>query len=327
MTLFGVEHILPRDQETDALAGAALREQANQAVDALSAAVGEDPQTLHGRVLELLRLPRLSDADDHDLREILRELRICEQEGRRAYRARLRRVTRVPRPGGIGRLPRPRSVKGASAPGTCALCGDGYIAGELIGRTQFTEELPHVPIGWLCWHCLVQRREQPRRRDVLMRVFHALFAGVEGVGLNGHECGVVLDWLTEEPTLANSKPWAADPLENTLERLRTSVADANPATWLSAQTAHTVIAVLQEAPASPHTTLQDSETLEALVQHLAEWETNPAGVRRAQHGTGWRFRERVLQLTAHPTALSERGGPFHLFQCRVNPSGQLVETD
>lgn len=45
MTLFGVEHVLPRDQETDALAGTALREQANQAVAALPAAVGEDPQT------------------------------------------------------------------------------------------------------------------------------------------------------------------------------------------------------------------------------------------------------------------------------------------
>lgn len=327
MTLFGVEHVLPRDQETDALAGAALREQTAQAVAALSAAVGEDPQTLYGRVLKLLNLPRLDDADDHDLREIVRELRICEQEGRRVYRARLRRVTRVDRPGGIGRLPRPRSVKGAGAPGTCALCGDGYSVGELIGRPPFAEDLPYVPIGWLCWHCLVQRRQQPRRRDVLLRVFHALFAGVEGLGLNGHECGVLLDWLTEEPALANSKPWTADPLENTLVRLRTSAADANPATWLSAQTVHTIVAVLNEAPDSPSTTAQDAATLEALVQHLAEWETNPADVRQAQYGNGWRYRGRVLQLTAHPTALSERGGPFHLFQCRVSPSGQLVETE
>ncbi|MEU0946939.1 hypothetical protein ABZ379_30000 [Streptomyces canus] len=327
MTLFGVEHVLPRDQQTDALTGTALREQTAQAVDALSAAVGEDPQTLYGRVLKLLNLPRLDDADDHDLREIVQELRICEQEGRRVYRARLQRVTRVDRPGGIGRLPRPRSVKGASAPGTCALCGDGYSVGELIGRPPFAEDLPYVPIGWLCWHCLVQRRQQPRRRDVLLRVFHALFAGVEGLGLNGRECGVLLDWLTEEPALANSKPWTADPLENTLVRLRTSAADANPATWLSAQTVHTIVAVLKEAPASPSTTSWDGETLEALVQHLAEWETNPAAVRRAQHGTGWRYRQRVLQLTDHPTPLSERGGPFHLFQCRVNPSGQLVETE
>ncbi|MEU5632211.1 hypothetical protein ACH47C_23880 [Streptomyces rishiriensis] len=327
MTLFGVEDVLRHDHETDALAGTELREQVTQAVDALSATVGEDPQTLYSRVLKLLNIPRLSDADDHDLREVLRELRLCEREGRRAYRARLRRVTRVDRPGGIGRLPRPRSVKAASVPGTCALCGDGYNAGTLIGRPPFAEELPYVPIGWLCWHCLVQRRQQPRRRDVLLRTFHALFAGMEGLDLNGHECAVLLDWLTEEPALATSKPWTSDPLENTLVRLRVSAADETPATWLSAQTAHTIVAVLQEAPSSPVMTPQDGETLEALVQHLAEWETNPAGVRRAQYGTGWRYRQRVLQLTAHPTALSERGGPFHLFQCRVNPSGQLVETE
>jgi hypothetical protein len=327
MTLFGVEHVRPRDKETDTLAGTELREQAAKAVESLSAVVGEDVQTLSRRLLKLLNLTRLSDADDHDLREILRELRICEQEGKRAYRARLRRVTRVDRPGGIGRLPRPRSVKNPSAPGTCALCGDGYSTRELIGRTQFTEELPYVPMGWLCWHCLVHRRQQPRRRDVLLRIFHALFAGMEGVGLNGHECGVLLDWLTQEPTLADTKPWKADPLESTLERLQASITEAHPATWLSVPTAHTIVAVLREAPPSPRTTHQDGETLEALVQHLAEWETNPAGVRRAQYGTGWRYRQRVLELTEHPTVLSERGGPFHLFQCRVTPSGQLVEAE
>ncbi|MFE5143775.1 hypothetical protein ACFRDV_40180 [Streptomyces fagopyri] len=39
-------------------------------------------------------------------------------------------------------------------------------------------------------HRLVERRQQPRRRDVLLRFFHALFAGKEGVGLNSHECAV-----------------------------------------------------------------------------------------------------------------------------------------
>jgi hypothetical protein len=174
---------------------------------------------------------------------------------------------------------------------------------------------------------LAQRHRRERAEQPVGAAREGFVAGVEGLGLNGHECGVLLDWLTDEPALANSKPWTADPLENALERLRTSAADANPATWLSAQTAHTIIAVLQEAPDSPSTTPRDAETLEALVQHLAEWETNPAGVRRAQYGTGWRYRERVLQLTAHPTALSERGGPFHLFHCRVNPSGQLVKTE
>ncbi|MET8291723.1 hypothetical protein ABZV80_42205 [Streptomyces sp. NPDC005132] len=53
-------------------------------------------------------------------------------------------------------------------------------------------------------------------------------------------------------------------------RLRSSVADQRPTNWLSAQTAHTIVAVLQEASASPAATAQDADTLAALVQHLAE---------------------------------------------------------
>jgi hypothetical protein len=323
MTLFGVEEVLPCGNEAE-LAGTELREQAAKTADALAATVGEDPQTLRRRLLKLVNLPRLSDTDDHDLREVLRELRVCEQEGRGAHRTRLRRVTRVDRPAGIARLPRPRSVKPASAAGACGLCRDGYCAGDLIGRTPSPEDLPYIPMGWLCWHCLVQRRHQPRRRDVLMRVFHALFAG-DGVGLNGIECGVLLEWLTEDPALTDSKPWTADPLENTLVRLRTSVADGKPTTWLSHQTAHTIIAVLQEAPASPATTPQDDEMLAALVQHVAEWATNPADVQSARYGTGWRFRQQVLALTEHPTVLSQLGGPFFLYQCKTTQAGQLVE--
>ncbi|MET9386267.1 hypothetical protein ABZY09_35715 [Streptomyces sp. NPDC002928] len=117
----------------------------------------------------------------------------------------------------------------------------------------------------------------------------------------------------------------ADPLENTLVRLRTSLADGKPTTWLSTQTAHTIIAVLQEAPASTATTVQDAELLAALVQHLAEWETNPAAVPSPRYGTGWRFRQQVLALTKHPTVLSQLGGPFFLYQCKTTKTGQPVE--
>ncbi|WP_371643046.1 hypothetical protein [Streptomyces mirabilis] len=44
--------------------------------------------------------------------------------------------------------------------------------------------------------------------------------------------------------------------------------------------------------------------LSALVQHLAEWATNPADVPRSRYGTGRRFRQQTLALIEHPTVLS-----------------------
>ncbi|WP_329296003.1 hypothetical protein [Streptomyces sp. NBC_01455] len=85
--------------------------------------------------------------------------------------------------------------------------------------------------------------------------------------------------------------------------------------------AHTIVAVLQEAPDSPATTAQDGDTLAALVQHLAEWATNPAAVPSSRYGTGWRYRRQLLSLTTHPTVLSRQGGPFHLFQYPVSATG------
>ncbi len=56
-------------------------------------------------------------------------------------------------------------------------------------------------MGRLCRRCLYERRDKPRRRDVLLRILHQLFAGIS-VGLNGFECNVLLAWLTEDPALA-----------------------------------------------------------------------------------------------------------------------------
>lgn len=121
MPLFGVDEVLPHRGEAD-LAGAELRARVNEAVDALSALVNEDVQKLLMRVLKLVNLPRLSATDDHDLRAVLAELRICAQEDGRGYKKRLRRETHVERPRGIGQLLRPRWVKAAAAEGTCGLC-------------------------------------------------------------------------------------------------------------------------------------------------------------------------------------------------------------
>ncbi|AYN43275.1 hypothetical protein D9753_35305 [Streptomyces dangxiongensis] len=56
---------------------------------------------------------------------------------------------------------------------------------------------------------------------------------------------------------------------------------------------------------------------------MTEWEINPAGVPRARHGTGRRFRQRTLALSEHPAFLCRLGGPFFLFQCKVTALGAL----
>ncbi|MGW2841883.1 hypothetical protein ACWCWD_29360 [Streptomyces sp. NPDC001493] len=324
MTLFSTEDILPPSTVT-AMTRTELITHADQASRALAALVNEDHQELLMRILKLVNLPRLSMADDHDLREINRELRLCLEKG--GYKSRLRRRTHVDRPAGIGRLPRPRWVKEATADGSCGLCGDSYSCGDEIGRAYRDPKVPHyyAQPGWLCWHCLVMRRQQPTRRDLLLRFFHGLFAQ-DGIGLNGHECGVLLRWLNVDPVLRTSKPWADDPLESTLARLETSVAEDKPVTWLSPQTVLTIIAVLQE-PGSAVTLLEpEDQVLTTVTQHLAEWETNSSNV-TSLYGTGWRYRQRTLELTATPTVLSRAGGPFHLFQCKVTATGRLQDPD
>ncbi|MEW2132013.1 hypothetical protein [Streptomyces sp. NPDC005435] len=326
MTLFGVDEVLLADREE--LTAPALRMRVSEAVDSVSAIVGEDRDALLKRILKFTNLPRLADADDHDLHELMWELQACEREGRRGYRARLRRITSVPRPGDIGRLPRPRWAKAATAAGLCQLCGDAYARNAMIGRAKWGSELAslYVPMGWLCWHCTVNRRDRPRRRDVLLRLFHGLFAG-DGIGINGHESRVLLEWLTEKPALATSKPWTSDPLDETLARLRTGASERKPIVWLAETTARTIVSVLQEPASRGTLSAPDDELLSSVVQHLAEWATNPAGVPHSRYGTGHRFRQRVLAVTENPTLLSRSGGPYFLFQCQVTRTGNLVDPD
>ncbi|MFF3275880.1 hypothetical protein ACFYWU_33815 [Streptomyces chrestomyceticus] len=98
-------------------------------------------------------------------------------------------------------------------------------------------------------------------------------------------------------------------------------------TWLSAHTALTILAVLQEPAAVAGLTRQEEQLLADVAQHLAEWQTNAADVPRSRYGTGWRFRQRTLALTEHPTVLTRLGGPFFLFHCKVTASGNLKDPD
>ncbi|MFE3770816.1 hypothetical protein [Streptomyces sp. NPDC059122] len=176
-----------------------------------------------------------------------------------------------------------------------------------LHRMRAPKDPRFVPMGWLCRHCLYERRDQPRRRDVLLRVFHQLFAG-SAVDLNAFECEVLLVWLTEHPAVADSTPWLKAPLDTTLPRLQTSITEAKARTGIAFPTAVTVIDVLREAPGSP----AERELLAAIAQHLDEWQHNPQHVEVRRHGTGIPYRRQVLKSTSHPTTLSARGGPFDL---------------
>jgi hypothetical protein len=59
-----------------------------RAVDSLAVTVGEDTQAMRRRVLKLVNLPRLSDADDHDLREVRASWRRTVEELVHGCRAR-----------------------------------------------------------------------------------------------------------------------------------------------------------------------------------------------------------------------------------------------
>jgi hypothetical protein len=298
---------IPTVDEIAVLDGAPLRVAYEGGIAAVVAATGVQEKWVRSRVLKAVGVKDVLKADTEDGRECLRVLRswatepsTCQPPGPRP---------KVRRPSGAGQLPVPRIVKWAAAGGECGLCGDAVKAGELIGRPRPPKQQPFVAMGWLCGHCLYERRAAPRRRDVLLRVFHRLFAG-EAVDFNAFECGVLLSWLTSDPALARSAAWRRDPLESTLERLRTGIAEEAGAVWVSVRTAHTIMAVLQEPAAAESASPDDLDMLLALAFHLREWQANPSGVERWRFGTGPRYRREVLARTSRPSVLSSQGGPF-----------------
>ncbi|MFF3726847.1 hypothetical protein ACFYYM_31275 [Streptomyces erythrochromogenes] len=268
------------------------------------------PERVRTRLAKSTGIKDFAVADCQDLREAVRTLRLWLNNPS-AYIPPQR--PRIERPTGMGQLPVPRSLKPASASMACGLCADPVKAGDLIGRTRSPKNPKlHKEMGWLCQHCLYERREKPRRRDVLLRIFHHLFAS-SAVDLNGYECAVLRAWILENPELTATAAWQRDPLHATLTRLQTSQEEAKAATWIAFPTALTVLALLRErsASSSPSVTT-DTELLDVILQHLDDWEKNPQRVSTARYGRGPAFRAQVLAVTPSPSVLSERGGPFDL---------------
>ncbi|MFI1185757.1 hypothetical protein [Streptomyces californicus] len=221
----------PTTEEIGELCGSALTEWVEAAVTAVAASVGKPVERVRSRLVKTVDIKPNRDPDAEDLRECLRVLRVWINDPA-AYVPPARRP-KATRPEGIGHLPVPRTVKAAHLGISCGLCGDQVKAGELIGRAKDPKGRGFVAMGWMCGHCLYQRSQEPRRRDVLLRFHHHLLAG-SAVGLNAYECGVLLTWLTEDPAPAATPAWAADPLEATIARLDTSVRESKGTTWIAA---------------------------------------------------------------------------------------------
>jgi hypothetical protein len=311
MSLFEVEAVMPSPRRPHCplndLSGPALRAEFNNRAQAAATAVGKSTDEALARLRRNFKLKSLGEADEHDLREAAREFQswVIKPAG---YRTPAQR-TRVERPPGMGQLPLPRTTKRAAADIACGLCTDVVASGGIIGRMKPPKDREYVQMGWLCHHCLYTRRATPRRRDVLVRVFHHLFAAT-GVGINAHEAQVLLDWVTSDPAVTRSEAWLRDPLDTTMIRLRTSIKEEKATTWLSANSGLTLVAALHEASA----TEADAGLLRAIIQHSEEWRTNPQNVDRRRYGSGIPFRRAVLASTSSPTELSRGGGPFDLHQ-------------
>ncbi|MFI8365305.1 hypothetical protein ACIGD1_34775 [Streptomyces sp. NPDC085612] len=276
-------------------------------VTSLAALLGKPSEKVRAQLGKAAGIKDFASADIEDLREAARTLRV------RLNAPSVRTAPKPPRmqrPTGMGQLPVPRTVKQAAIAMSCGLCADPIKAGEIIGRTRDPKNSRlHKAMGWLCQHCLYERREKPRRRDVLLRMFHHLFAN-SAVDLNAHECAVLRTWLLEDPDIEKTPSWQGDPLTTTVVRLQTSQQEEKATTWIAVPTARTIIHVLHKCAAVPAPA--EAELLTAIVQHLHEWDTNPQGIERRRHGSGPAFHAQVLQTTACPSVLSERGGPFDL---------------
>ncbi|MER6198093.1 hypothetical protein ABT234_12105 [Streptomyces sp. NPDC001586] len=297
----------PSEGELKTVQAAELARLIEVGVTSLAALLGKPTGQVRTQLGKAAGIKDFARADIDDLREAAQTLRLRLNEPSVRTPARL---PRMQRPTGMGQLPVPRTVKQAAIAMSCGLCADPIKAGEIIGRTRNPKnERLHKTMGWLCQHCLYERREKPRRRDVLLRVFHHLFAN-NAVDLNAYECAVLSIWLLEDPHVAGTASWQRDPLTATIVRLQTSQQEEKATTWIAFPTARTIIHVLRECAVTPAPA--DAELLDAITQHLHEWDTNPQGIEHRRYGRGPGFHAQVLQATDRPSVLSERGGPFDL---------------
>ncbi|MET9535746.1 hypothetical protein ABZY02_35215 [Streptomyces sp. NPDC006649] len=289
------------DDELDRLHGKELNQELNQWVGPVAAAGGEPFALVQVRLNYVMGVEQRCDADGEQLREGIRQAQEWVYSPG-SYGCHVRGAdTEVP----AGGLPEPMRTRPAQADSSCNLCTCTVAAGELVGRLHAPRgQRRFVPLGWLCAHCLFDRRSKPRRLDVLLRLFHHTFSG-DGVRLNAAEAETLLRWMLEIPHGSGRESGS---LQDALVVLHRAVDAQETVALLPWGSADAVVDALHRSGALP--TATECAVLDAVAQHLAEWRDNPQGLDQSRFDRRWKWRRAVLEQTEHPTVLSRRGGPF-----------------
>ncbi|MFI9311458.1 hypothetical protein [Streptomyces triculaminicus] len=289
------------EDELDALHGKELNRMLSQWVGPLAAATGGSIPLVQLWLNDVMGVEKRSEANDEQLREAIWHAQAWVQAPA-SYREYLRAAQAEVEPGGLPELVRTRPARAVA---TCNLCTDPVAEGEVVGRLHAPIGRRFARMGWLCGHCLYDRRVKPRRLDVLLRVFHHTFAG-EGVQLNATEAEVLLIWLLEAPNPAEADHEA---VQDAFVALGHAVDAQETALLLRYQHTQAVVRTLNQTT-DPEATDTQTVVLSAVAQHLAEWRDNPQRLDPAHYTTRVAWRRAVLEQTEQPTMLSQRGGPF-----------------
>jgi hypothetical protein len=283
-------------EDLEKLHGRELRERLTAYVGPLSSALREPIPYVQQRLNDWMGVATRAEAPDDLLRDAIMQAAAWLADPDLYY------VYVTPQPVEPGGLPAPVHTKAAAAESACNLCTAPVAAGELMGRMPRPRQ-PFTAMGWLCAHCLYERRAKPRLTDVALRVFHHTFSGSSTTPLNAAEAKTLHDALTR------TSPQPEDEhLNEAITALREGVDTDDPAMLLRYYPARAAIAVLPAA--YPDLPAADKALLTAVADHLRQWQDNPNGPDKEQFANGVQRRQAILAASATPTPLSQRGGPF-----------------
>lgn len=290
----------PSAENLEALHGAELRKLLTTYVGPLSRAAGVPIPAVQKHLNEWMGAASRATAGDEQLRDAVLQAHswVDDPDSYHAH-------ARPPRPE-PGELPAPMRTRPAPRDSTCNLCADPVTAGELTGRMPHPRQ-PYVPMNWLCSHCLTDRRAAPRLTDVLLRVFHHTFCGNTTTPLNTPEARVIHQALLAVPATTRK---SNEYLRDAITALHEGIDAHAPLILLRYHPAHAAVAALHTR--KPPAANGDTTILDAVYQHLTEWQTNPHHINQAIYADHTQWRQAVLENTTTPTPLSQRGGPFQV---------------